>query len=319
MPTVAIHIVTYNSAESIRTCLDSVQAQHYRDFSVQVFDNASTDATVEIVRAADVTIAVNATNLGYAAAHNHLIDSSTESRYVLTLNPDVWLDPGFVGAMVAALDAAPTVGSAAGLLLRTERLGTSPTHIDGAGLYMRRNRRQGLRHEGAAPDSAPRTPESIFGPDGAAAFYRRAMLDDVRCRGEVFDSAFFMHKEDIDLCWRAQLRGWGSLFVPTAIAHHVRSFRPGQRGRVSWLMRFYAVRNRYLLLLKNDTPRALWRDVLSIAGYELGIFAYLLLREQASLRAYTAAWALRARMLEKRREVQSRRTVSNDDMHRWFA
>jgi GT2 family glycosyltransferase len=321
MPTVAIHIVTYNSAESIRACLDSVQAQRFHDFSVQVLDNASTDKTAEIVRSAGVLITVSDTNLGYAAAHNRLIDSSlaTESRYVLTLNPDVWLDPSFVGAMVEALDATPTIGSAAGLLLRTERLGTPPTSIDGAGLYMRRNRRQGLRHEGEAPDSTPRQPEPIFGPDGAAAFYRRAMLDDVRCREEVFDSEFFMHKEDIDLCWRAQLRGWGSLFVPTAIAHHVRGFRPGQRGRVSWLMRFYAVRNRYLLLLKNDTPRALWRDVLPIASYELGILAYVLLREQSSLRAYTATWQLRQRMLAKRREVQSRRTVSDDDMHRWFS
>lgn len=324
MATVAIHIVTYNSAATIEACLKSVQAQRYPDFAIQVLDNASTDATAALVQAAGVPFIANPDNLGYAVAHNQLLErlratpDHADVRYVLTLNPDVWLDPGFLGAMVAALEADPALGSAAGLLLRVERLGETPTHVDGAGLYIRRNRRQGLRAEGVPINKAPTTRTPIFGPDGAAAFYRRAMLDDVRVQGEVFDSDFFMHKEDIDLAWRALLRGWRSQFVPEAIAHHVRGFRPGQRERVSAAMRFYAVRNRYLLLLKDDLPRLFLRDLAAITLYDLGILGYLLLRERASLRALASAWALRGRMLHKRRLIHGRRTASIDDMWGWF-
>jgi GT2 family glycosyltransferase len=315
MPAVCVNIVTYNSADTILTCLESVKAQIFTDFTVQVLDNASTDDTTAIITDSEVSLHRSDRNLGYAAAHNHLIDA-TDSRYVFTLNPDVWLAPTFISAMVTALDADPQLGSAAGLLHRVEQLGDTPTHIDSTGLFMRRNRRQGLCSEGLPIAQAPTQPRPIFGPDGAAAFYRRTMLDDIRVQGEVFDVDFFMHKEDIDVCWRALLRGWASIYVPDAIAHHVRSFRPGHRDRVSPLMRLYAVRNRYLLMLKNEIPALLWRDLLPIALYEAGIFAYLLLWERASIRAYAAAWGLRSRMLAKRREIQSRRKVT--DMRKWF-
>ncbi|MBX3086816.1 MAG: glycosyltransferase family 2 protein [Anaerolineae bacterium] len=318
MPAVALNIVTYNSADTILTCFASVKAQRFTDFTVQVLDNASTDDTAALIEASDIPFQRSDRNLGYAAAHNRLIEA-TDSRYVLTLNPDVWLAPDFLGTMVEALDSEANIGSAAGLLLRVERLGDTPAHIDSTGLYMRPNRRQGLCSEGQPIAQAPSQPRPIFGPDGAAAFYRRAMLDDIRVQGAVFDSDFFMHKEDIDVCWRAQLRGWSSLYEPRAVAHHVRSFRPDRRERVSGLMRFYAVRNRYLLMIKNELPALLWRDLLPIALYEAGIFAYLLLRERASLRAYAAAWALRTHMLAKRREIHGRLNVGAEQMRRWFS
>ncbi|MFN8450429.1 MAG: glycosyltransferase family 2 protein, partial [Anaerolineae bacterium] len=142
--------------------------------------------------------------------------------------------------------------------------------------------------------------------------------DDVRVLGEVFDADFFMHKEDIDLCWRARLRGWESVCVPDAVAHHVRAFRPGRRERVSPYMRFLGVRNRYLLMLKDEIPAHFWRDFPAIVAYDLGILGYLLLRERESLAALRSAWALRERMMQKRRIIQAGRRVGWRDMARWF-
>ncbi|MBX3062840.1 MAG: glycosyltransferase family 2 protein [Anaerolineae bacterium] len=318
MTAVSIHIVTYNSAGSIRTCIDSVLAQEFRDYNLHIFDNSSNDATVQIVRSLDLPIIRQQHNLGYAAAHNYLIDN-TSSRYVLTLNPDVQLESGFLKAMVTTLDAQPKVGSASGLLLRVDHLGDQPTVIDSAGVHMQRNRRQGLRYDGLPIEQAPTQVQRIFGPDGAAAFYRRAMLDDVRNAGEVFDSDFWMHKEDIDLNWRALWRGWESLYVPTARAQHVRGFRPGQRDRVSEQMKLLGVRNRYLLMLKHERSSYLLRDLLPIAAYEIGILGYLLLRERSSLRAYAQAWALRGKMAEKRREIEAKRRAKVADVMRWLS
>ncbi|MFN8452669.1 MAG: glycosyltransferase family 2 protein, partial [Anaerolineae bacterium] len=224
--TISVHIVTFNSAATLRACLEGLRAQAFVDYEAHVFDNASTDDTRQIIRDAGIHLVESSDNLGYAQAHNRLIDQ-TESTYVLTLNPDVYLLPEFLGAMARALDANPALGAAAGRLLRVDQLGETPAVIDSAGLAMRRSRRQRLLGENTPVEPYPTEPCPIFGPDGAAAFYRRAMLDDVRVLGEVFDSDFFMHKEDVDLCWRARLRGWESVCVPDAVAHHVRAFRPG--------------------------------------------------------------------------------------------
>lgn len=312
MPRIAVHIVTYNSADVIEGCLEALLAQD-AEFDICIVDNASTDETVEIIRRLGLPVKLNETNVGYAAAQNQAI-AATRSEYVLTLNPDVILQPGYLSEMMRVLDAHPAHGSAAGRLLRVENFGAPPHAIDSVGLFMRRNRRQGLLLENEPVEQAPHQPRAIFGPDGAAAFYRRAMLDAIAVGGQVFDEDFFMHKEDVDVCWRAQLAGWTSVYVPEAVAYHIRTFRPNRRERVNRDLRIYAVRNRYLLMLKNEIPPLFRRDFIFIALYDMAIIGYILLREPASIRGLTSAWALRGRMLEKRRVIQSRRTARTADI-----
>ena len=183
---------------------------------------------------------------------------------------------------------------------------------------MRRNRHQGLRYEGRAADSLPDEIHPIFGPDGACAFYRREMLDDIAIDGEVFDEDFYLHKEDIDISWRAQLRGWKSVCVPDAVAHHIRRFRPGGRERVGQLERCCGVRNRYLLAMKNEIGWHYLRDSWSIAAYDVVVLGYLLLRERESLAAIRSAWELRHRMFHKRRIIRERRKVETSYLQQWF-
>ena len=317
MTDIFVHIVTYNSASTIRTCLDSLQHQDFKDYQVQVFDNASSDETCQIVTEANIPLIESRENLGYARAHNRLIDL-TESTYVLTLNPDVYLLPGFLAAMKAVLDKNDRIGSAAGKLLRVERLGEIPQVIDSAGLAMRRNRRQQLLGDSTAIQEYTTPASPIFGPDGAAAFYRRAMLNDIRVMDEVFDSDFFLHKEDIDVCWRAQLRGWQSVYNPDAVAHHIRTFRIGKRANVPSDLRCLAVRNRYLLMIKNEIPAHFIRDLPRILAYDIGIFLYICLRERTSLAAYSSLWSLRKRMFKKRQIVQLQKRVRWQEMAQWF-
>jgi GT2 family glycosyltransferase len=319
VPKVSVHIVTYNSAETIERCLSSLAEQRGVDFKTLVIDNASTDETVQRVEKMGVPIVANSTNLGYSVAHNQAIGGTT-SEYVLTLNPDIWLDPNYLQQMVRALDHTPHMGSACGRLLRVEQLGQPPYAIDSTGLFMRRNRRQGLCNESYPLELCPTQPQLIFGPDGAAAFYRRKMLENITVLGEVFDADFFIQKEDVDVCWRAQLLGWQSIYVPEAIGHHIRAFRPGQRYRrtVSKEMRFYAVRNRYLLMLKNEIPSHFLRDLITISVYDFGVLAYIILRERESWSSLMAVFPLARRMLQKRRIIQSSRRVSRRDIQQWF-
>ncbi len=316
---ISVHIVTYNSAEHIEMCLDSLLSQQGVDFGVLVVDNASADDTVARVEKKGVEVITNSQNLGYSAAHNLAIgQTQNDSDYVLTLNPDVWLTPGYLATMAATLDANPQLGSAAGRLLRVEKLGETPQWMDSTGLFMSRSRRQMLRNSGDPVAQTPMQPDAVFGPDGAGAIYRRAMLDDIAINGEVFDEDFFMHKEDVDVCWRAQLRGWGSAYVPDAVGHHVRGFRPGQRERVSADMRFLGVRNRYLLMMKNEIMPHFWRDAPAIVWYDLKILGFIVLKERASLRAFGSAWQMRQRMMAKRRIIQAGRKVEWRELRKFF-
>jgi len=317
MLTVSIHIVTYNSASTIRQCLESVMEQQSVGCRVLVIDNASVDNSVTLVKSMGFDVIRNDVNLGYAAAHNQAL-ARTDSPYVLTLNPDVYLDPFFLHHAVAALEADAQVGAVSGCLLRLDHLSDTPYAIDSAGLFMRRNRRQGLRCEGASIDERPRTQTAIFGPDGAAAVYRRAMLDDIAVNGEVFDEDFFMHKEDVDVCWRAQLRGWRSVFVPDAIAHHVRTFRPGQRASVTADLRFFGVRNRYLLMLKNESRSSFFGDWPWIALYDIAMLAYMLVFERGTLAAFRSVWKLRHKTWSKRKIIQANRKVTWEQLKPWF-
>jgi GT2 family glycosyltransferase len=239
-----------------------------------------------------VRVIENPANLGYASAHNQAI-AATDREFVLTLNPDALLAPRFVEVAVAAMDATPTVGSVSGKLIQisaaqlawgTDRLAhMDAAVIDSAGLLMRRSRRQALRGYQERHDAWGHEPARIFGPDGSVAFYRRAMLEDVAYRGESFDETFVIHKEDVDLAWRAQLLGWDSLFVPAAVAYHVRGFRP------------------------------------FIAVYEAGILGYLVLRERSSLPAIQEFLRLVPEALARRKDIHRRRKRSSREIGRWFA
>ena len=303
MHSVSVHIVTYNNETCIKKCIQCLFRQTYTNFSIVVIDNASFDRTVELCKKMSVRVVRNRNNIGYAAAQNQGI-RLTKSTYILTLNADVFIQKDFLKYMVSALEKEPAAGSAAGLLLRINGVNEKPVCIDGAGLFMRKNRRQGLFNEGDKIHVPPK--RYIFGPDGAAAFYRRKMLEDIAIHEEVFDEDFFMHKEDVDVVWRAQRAGWGSLFVPNAVAWHIRTFRSGQRNIVSSRLRLLGLRNRYLFMLKNDTMQYFLRDILYITWYEIGVFLYILFFERATIHAYREAFSLRKKMKKKREYIQKR-------------
>lgn len=315
---VTVQIVTHNNSSTIGDCIQSVLKQRYKNIALVVIDNASTDGTPRILRRLGVQTILLTQNVGYAAAHNKALHRFA-SKYVLTLNPDIVIDREFVGRLVHALDHAPAdVGSAQALLYRVEKLTTRSHVIDSAGIYMNVFRRQNLRFGGTNENTNKLLQEYIFGPDGAAAFYRRAMLMDIDVGSGIFDEDYFMHKEDVDVSWRAQLRGWKSLFVPEAVGYHIRTFRPGERAHVHAELRAHALRNRYYLIVKNDLVLLWLRDVLWISLYDVGIFFYTMLRERESLKAYREALGGLGHLLWKRKSIQTSRRVSTRYMSQWF-
>lgn len=314
-PLVSIGIVSWNSAEVIETCLKAVRALAWPAVELRVLDNASDDDTwTRLERATTSEERIRSSvNLGFSAAHNRLIDA-THGDYYLALNPDVELSPAFLDALVGACEARPTAGSASGKLLRF----TPPDVIDSTGIVMLPSQRHLDRGADQADLGQFERAALVFGASGAAALYRRTMLDDTKVGREYFDEDFFAYREDADLAWRAQLMGWECLYVPTARARHGRRVTPERRGGLSPLINCYSVRNRFLLRLKNQTCRHAVRFLVPGLIRDAQVIGYVLVREWSSLPGLWDVCRLLPRMLAKRRSIMRRRRATDSAVARWF-
>lgn len=320
-PTVAACVVTYESAVSIVPCLEALLAQRRPADELLVIDNASSDGSADLVaeRFPQVRLVRNRENVGLCAALNAAL-RETSADLFLTLNPDVFLDPAFLAQAVQPF-ADPGVGAVQGKVLATTLAeGTCPTirTIDTTGLVLRRSRRNFERGQGEPDRGQYDAPGEVFGADACAGLYRRAMFDDVAVAGEVFDEAFFAYREIVDLHWRACVHGWRTAYEPSAVAYHLRRFSPATRSQVPRRLRRMSLRNRYLLVAKNDTIKAVARDLPWIVAFEAGALAYLVAREPRllagywdALRALPAAW-------RRRRLFRSGRPVDDAAAGRWL-
>ncbi len=312
---VSVGIVTYNSASDLQRCLDSVRAQSLPPREVVVWDNASADESAGLARAAGVTVVAAEGNLGFAAAANELVRRTT-GPYLLLLNPDACLVPDYLERLVAVGQSDPRVGSLTGKLLRPSS-GDGPPVIDSTGHVLYRNRSALNRGENEPDRGQYDAPGEVFGVCAAAALYRRAMLEDVRVGDEYFDSAFFAYLEDVDLDWRARLRGWKAWYVPAAVAVHDRGHRGKRRMKNPWVLR-HSLRNRYLLMLRNDRPADLLRDLPAILGMEALRFVDYAVTHPSALRGYVDLVRLLPHAAAARREIQARRLAPPSTLRGWF-
>lgn len=276
---------------------------------VVVVDNACSDDTAAVIAEHGGRRLHLPARLSYAAAINRAL-TEIEGDAVLLLNADCFLEPGFLAAAVAQLDD-DGVGSVAPRLLRTHGPDTEQRldAIDAAGMVVDRRRKNTLVGHGR-PALAYDRPAEAFGADGAAALYRRRTLQDCALDGEVLDEDIERWASDVDLAWRARTLGWKCVYEPRAVAYHVRTYSPSTRAAMPARDRRMQFRNRYLMMVKNDTPGALARDLPRLAAYELGQLAYALAVERELLGGYRDAARLAGAARRRRRALRSRRAVA---------
>ena len=312
MVKVAVNIVTFNSADDIAACLESLKSQTFRDFRIHVLDNASRDSTLEKLAGVDLDIVRSPVNTGFAKAHNDLI-RAYPAEYVLILNPDAILKPEFLERLVAALELRPDAASATGKLLRFDG-----KTLDSTGIIMLRSQRH-LDRGADQPDRGEfDKPEDVFGPSGAAALYRLKALEDVAIGGQYFDEDFFAYREDADLAWRCRLMGWTSIYVPGAVALHRRRVTPERRSQLSTLINYHSVKNRFLLRLNNMTRSLYVRDFFHISARNAAVVGYVFLREWGSIGGLFYVMRHWQRLWKKRQAIQQRRRISGSELDRWF-
>jgi GT2 family glycosyltransferase len=208
---VAVVIGNHQGEQLLGDCLESIASQTVPVSETLVVDGASTDASRSVAESHGVRF-ISFPNRGLGFLYNRGVEA-TSAAYVLLLNNDVALDMRCVELLAAELDADDT------------RFAADPTQFDWDGdrvIHARTTITRGrlLREyiPGLHLDSivAADGVVSTVSAHGAAMLVRRSMF--VELGG--FDETFFMEWEDLDLCWRAWLRGWESVYVPDARLRH---------------------------------------------------------------------------------------------------
>lgn len=207
-------IVNYNGGDMNITCIDSLMAEGISE--VIVVDNGSHDGSPEMLAARygeRIRILRNAANLGFGKACNQGACVSNGSL-LLFFNNDAWCDEGMISALTEFIEKHDDVGIVGPLVLASDDPGciqSAMLTIDRWGFAFdpRNGRPVGSAQAEAINDG--------FFISGCALMVRADLFATL----DGFDDGMFMFCEDIDLCWRAQSRGWRIICVPDARCYHI--------------------------------------------------------------------------------------------------
>lgn len=329
---VSVLVATHRDLDLIGRALDVFARTP--DVEILIVNN---DPTQDVRRWAESRFPnVRVIDMGFDAGYSRAINAgiaASRGEFVLLVDSDLFVSASYVPEMLRFLIARPRVGAAGGKLLRYDLRAERQTQlIDTAGVMLGRNRRIMARGEGELDQGQYDRAEQLFGVDGAGMFLRRSALESVALDGDYFDSSFFMHKEDADLCWRLRLAGWEVWYVPSAVGAHGRTTRGlGTRaylGAISAFhrneraksppVRLHATKNQWLMLTKNEDRENLLRDLPFILGREFGVLVYNAIFEPRTLLAVRDYLRLLRSTVRKRRLIKKRQVLRPEEMRSWF-
>jgi GT2 family glycosyltransferase len=234
--TFSLITLSYHSKAQIERCLSALVAQ---DAEIIHADNGGDlDMAVLAAKFPTVRQIANPVNFGFAVGMNRAVTQST-GDWIGLINPDAFLDAGWLDAMKAVIARYPDVKLFTSLQIDAEQ----PDRLDGAGdalAFFGFPYRAGIGHK--VPSHMDIA--EVFAPCGAAMLIRRDLWEQLGG----FDEDFFCYCEDADLGFRARLLGERCLFVPQAKVNHVGSASLGVRSDFAL---YHGYRNRLWLYLKN--------------------------------------------------------------------
>jgi len=232
--TVSVVIVNYNGEPYIQKCVDSFLTQSIKPQEILVFDNNSSDRSLEIIRDAfpDVSVTAFKENRGYAYCLNRGIERSTGDIIVLS-NNDLYLESSWLEETLKVFDHYDTCG----LVASKVRYMDEPEKINSVGILFYNDIQAVNKGLDEIDTGQYDTPGECYGAYGAIMTFRRKVFDQIG----LFDEGYFLFREEDDIMWRMHLTGWQARFTPWAVAYHKRS---ANTRLFSPLKLYYSERNR---------------------------------------------------------------------------
>jgi GT2 family glycosyltransferase len=234
-PLVSLVVLNWNGRAIIQNCLDSLKQLTYANREIIVVDNASTDGSAEYLESIEgIAVIKNTENLGYAAGNNAGI-AAARGKYVAVINNDIVVEPSWLSRLVAVAEKDEMVGIISGRQMNYYQRNTIDvlyTHL--AYDLMMHEKDSKKEYD---PSRYGREPCRVMGVSGASTMFRKSMFDALHG----FDESLYAYHEESDLCMRAFLAGYKCVFVPTAVAYHMRSV---SFSKIKGTAYYYQTRNR---------------------------------------------------------------------------
>lgn len=286
---ISIFLITYNNMPYLKYCLKSILNQTIPFFEFLIFDNGSRDGSVEFLKEIKgAKIFFNGENIGFCSAFNFLY-SNSKGDWILLCNPDIKLPLDFNEKLTDFIEKndLKKIGSIAPKLLRAEGDQLKETNIiDSTGIHLNIFFRALDRGSNEPDKKKYEKVEYVFGATGALALYKREALEAVKFEEQVMDERFFVYREDFDLSFRLQWKGYRTIYVPHIFAYHKRFNLPERRKKMSPEINYHSLKNRYLIRVKNESLLIFLILFPFTMIYEIMIFLYCILFERYSLKSY---------------------------------
>lgn len=217
-PKIGVVVLNHNDLRYTPDCLEAVRRALSGEWRLWVVDNASSDGSSDVIPSQlnDNEIWLEAgANLGYAGGNNVGIREALAwgAQYVLVVNPDCTVEPGFLPPLVYAMEAVPSAGVACPLVL--DKPGKVIQSLGGEiNLWTGRCNR---RLYGRPADEAEWASWlEVDWPHGSCMLLKREFLQKVGLLNE----AYFLYYEDVEIGLRARREKWITLAVPGSRVHH---------------------------------------------------------------------------------------------------
>ena len=250
----AVVILNYNTRNYLEQFLPGLLAScEGLDAQVIVADNASADSSANFMQShfPEVPLIVLEKNYGFTGGYNRALQMIEADYYVL-INSDIEVPKGWLGPLVEWMDSHPECGACGPKLLSWhqrdtfEYAGAAGGFLDRYGYPFCRGRiMQKVEKDHGQYDQ----PADVLWCSGACLMVRSSVW---KALGGL-DDRFFAHMEEIDLCWRMQLRGWKVTMVPSSYVYHIGGGTLPNESPFKLRLNY---RNN-LLMLENNLPATL--------------------------------------------------------------
>lgn len=209
-PLVFVIVINYNGVKYLKTCLSSLAQQTYSNYKIVVFDNASTDNSVEFIQQnfPNIRIIQAGKNFGFAEGNNFAMKFALDqgASYFFLVNNDTEAKMDLVEKLVNSAESDDSLG------------------IVGPSVFALQNK-YSIQERGVTIDrfgyplaikNASLNGDCVFFVSGCAMLIKVELIRKIG----LFDKEYFMFVEDLDLCWRAQLAGYKIIVNEKAVIYH---------------------------------------------------------------------------------------------------
>lgn len=295
-------VVNYQRCDLLRSCLESLrEALRIVEGGkeIVVVDNGSTDGSGEMMRTEfpEARLIELRENAGFAGGVSVGIQHA-KGDWILCVNNDATLARD---AIEQLLQAAESCGDEIGSVAAQMVFADQPGIINSAGIVVDRLGVASDRLLGEPLSSSEQEPVEVFGTSAGAGLYRRTMLEEVP-----FDKTFFAYLEDVDVAWRARMRGWRCIYVPTAVVRHHHSTTAVHGSPFKY---YWTGRNRVRVLARNATLGQLMRFGPAMFAFDLAYVGFVVVRDRSLMPIRGRIDGLRTWRADRRAAAPFRRSV----------